>query len=73
MMSSGSFKQVYVKCPFYHRDDSNCTITCEGILDNSTLTWRFRKKEDCNQQMDLFCCNYYKNCEVYRMLMEAKY
>ena len=72
-MSSNSYQQVYVKCPFYHRDDSRNSITCEGVVENSTLKWNFRKKEDLKQQMDIFCCDYYKNCEVYRMLMDSKY
>ncbi len=72
-MSSGSYTQVYVKCPFYHRDDGKIRLTCEGIVENSTMNWNFRCKADLQQQMDIFCCEYYKNCEVYRMLMEAKY
>lgn len=72
-MSSGSYKQVYVKCPFYHRDDSARKLTCEGVVDGSSLTWDFRCKADLQQQIDIFCCDYYKNCEVYRMLIEAKY
>ena len=72
-MSEGSYKQVHVKCPFYRRDDCQTKLTCEGIVDDSTLNWNFRRKEDMLQQMDIFCCAYFKNCEVYRMLMEAKY
>ena len=72
-MSDTPYRQVHVKCPFYHRDDSNRKLTCEGILDGSTLTLNFRRKSDLDQQMEIFCNDYYKNCEVYRMLMEAKY
>ena len=72
-MSSGSFKQVDVRCPFYRRDDGRFDLACEGVVDGSTLHWNFKKKQDMQQQMDIFCCEYYKNCEVYRMLMEAKY
>ena len=72
-LAACSYKQVYVKCPFYRRDDGSRCLTCEGVVEDSTLKWMFRHKEDLNQQMDIFCCDYYKNCEVYRMLMEAKY
>ncbi len=72
-MAGGSFQQVHVKCPFYRSDDARCKLSCEGVIDGSTLTWSFQNKADLKQQMDIFCCEYYKNCEVYRMLMEAKY
>ena len=72
-MSSGSYRQVYVKCPFYRQDDARGKIVCEGIVDGSTVSQNYRSKADLNQQMDIFCCDYYKSCEVYRMIMEAKY
>ena len=72
-MSSGSYKQVEVRCPFYHRDDGRNMLCCEGVVEGSTLHWNFQKRQDLQQQMEIFCCEYYKNCEVYRMLMEAKY
>ena len=72
-LSSGSYKQIYVKCPFYHRDDSRSMLTCEGIVEDSTLKWIFKYKKDLKKQMNIFCCDCYKNCEVYRMLMDAKY
>ena len=72
-MASGSYKQVYVKCPFYRQDDNRWKLVCEGIVDGSTISTNFKHKADLNQQMDIFCCGYYKNCEIYRMLMEAKY
>ena len=72
-MSSGSYRQVNVKCPFYRLDDCRGKVVCEGIVEGSTVSLNFKNREDLNQQMDIFCCEYYKNCEVYRMLMEAKY
>ena len=72
-MSTESYAQAYVNCPFYHRDDNRCQLTCEGILDGSTLCQNFRRKEDLQTQLRVFCCEYYKKCEIYRMLMEAKY
>lgn len=72
-MAGGSFQQVHVKCPFYRNDDSRCKLSCEGVIEGNTLTWSFQHKADLKQQMGIFCCEYYRNCEVYRMLMEAKY
>lgn len=71
-MSGGSMWRSQVECPFYKRDDQN-NIYCEGIVENSTNITRFRFKKDRNQQMRIFCCDRYINCEIYRMLMDAKY
>lgn len=72
-MSSGSFKaQADVQCPFYKFDvgGQKRRIVCEGIVDKSTLELRFCRKRDYDTQLNVFCCEHYKNCEVYRMLME---
>lgn len=72
-MSSGSFKaQADVQCPFYKFDvgDQMRRIVCEGIVDKSTLELRFERMRDYKKQLEVFCCEYYKCCEVYRMLME---
>ena len=69
-MPSGSYKQAYVRCPFYKFDDWKRRITCEGIIDDSSLALIFHNKNDYETQINVFCCEYYKNCEVYRMLME---
>lgn len=72
-MSSGSYKQIEVQCPFYKYDDGKQRITCEGLVDNSSLALIYQKRRDYETQMGVFCCEHYKRCEVYRMLMEAKY
>lgn len=68
-MSSGSYRQVDVQCPFYKYDDGTKRVTCEGITDDSSISLRFRKKEGWQQHMDIFCCRRYICCEIYRMLM----
>lgn len=73
-MSSGSYRKADVRCPFYLHDDwAKKRITCEGILDGSSLALLYRRREDYETQLDVFCCDHYENCEVYRMLMETKY
>lgn len=67
-MSSGSYKQVHVLCPFYQRDDGNHRIICEGLTDNSTINLFYHECTDYSIQITTFCCKYYKNCEIYRML-----
>lgn len=69
-MSSGSFWQVYVQCPFYQSDDGKNRVLCEGIGNSSHLSLYFRRRCDCENHLRVFCCEHYKKCEIYRMLME---
>lgn len=74
-MPSGSYKgKVDVLCPFYKFDDwKKRRIVCEGLVDQGTLALTYRLRDDYETQLNVFCCEYYKNCEIFRMLMEAKY
>lgn len=68
-MSSGSYKQVYVQCPFYKYDDGSRRIVCEGIIgEDSSTGVIFKRKSDYAVQISVFCCKNYQKCEVYRML-----
>ena len=69
-MPSGSYKQVYVQCPFYKYDDGKRRITCEGITDACSLTLCFKTRLDYEIQMKTFCCDRYAICEVCRMLIK---
>ena len=69
-MPSGSYKQIEVKCPFYKYDDGKRRITCEGIIDDSSLALIYHNQRDYEMQIDTFCCEHYTKCEVYRMLMD---
>ena len=68
MSPSGSYKQVYVLCPFYKYDDGKRRITCEGIMDDCNLTLSFKTRADYEIQLNTFCCDRYTYCEVCRML-----
>ncbi|MBP3411925.1 MAG: hypothetical protein J6K89_01565 [Oscillospiraceae bacterium] len=70
MAPSGSYRQVYAGCPFYQYDDGKRKIVCEGIVEDSTVTLGFKKREGYETQITTFCCEHYKKCEVYRMLMQ---
>ena len=74
-MPSGSYKgKADAQCPFYKFDDvQKKRIVCEGIIDRSTLALTYRQRSDYETQLVVFCCEHYKNCEIYRMLMAAKY
>jgi hypothetical protein len=72
-MSSGSYRKADVQCGLYKYDDGYHRITCDGIIDDSSVALIFHKREDFEKQIEIFCCKHYKNCEIYRMLMENKY
>lgn len=72
-MPSGSWIKADVRCPFYRADMNDTTIKCEGIIDDSGLTLTFYHKRDFVKQVTVFCCDRFQNCEIYRMLKEAKY
>ena len=69
-MPSGSYIQVFVRCPFYKYDDGKKRITCEGLTDDSSLALIYHNKTDYEKQISVFCCRHYTKCELYRMLME---
>lgn len=68
-MSSGSYYQVDVRCPFYLTDDGRYKVTCEGISDASRINLRFLRTADYHVQMETFCCRHYDRCEVYQAAM----
>jgi hypothetical protein len=67
---TGSYKQIFVRCPFYKRDDGKYRIACEGIVENSSIELTYQFEKLYRMQMDTFCCQHYQKCEIYRMLME---
>ena len=69
-MPSGSYNQIFVRCPFYKWDDGKKRITCEGIVDNSSIALIYHSKADYECQFVTFCCKHYEKCEVYRLLQE---
>lgn len=69
-MPSGSFKQIDVQCPFYKYDDGRRRITCEGLVDKSSIALIYLTRGDFDTQLGVFCCKHYKNCEVFRILIQ---
>lgn len=74
-MTGSSWKgRSDAQCPFFRSDVSEQKrIICEGIVDSSTLALYFNRKKDYETQLCVFCCDKYKKCEVYNMIMKAKY
>lgn len=69
-MPSGSFKQADVLCPFYKYDDGKRRITCEGIIDDSSVALIYHRRADYEAQILRYCCQGYGSCGVYRLLMK---
>ena len=72
-MATEEFCLSGVQCPFYRFDDKKRSITCEGIIDRSHITLSYHNGRDQRKQLEVFCCEHYKKCEIYRMLMRDKY
>lgn len=72
MATRNSWRSVVAVCPFF-RSDQPCAIFCEGIVDRSTIRLSFKRKEDCDLQFGVFCAAAFKNCEIYRAVIAAKY
>lgn len=68
-----SSRSKLVRCPFYRFDDGKISIGCEGVTGGSRLTLHFQKRQEWMQQMQIFCECRYECCEVYRIIMEARY
>lgn len=69
-MSEGSYRKALVLCPFYKKDDGRAVVMCEGVVGGSVIAQRFASKKDYEIQMDVFCQQHFKRCEVYGMLAE---
>lgn len=64
------WNNLLIQCPFYVRNDRKNSIICEGITDTSRVILRFSKQPEMLQQLKIFCCGRYGNCELYRAVME---
>ena len=71
-MTGSSWKgRVDAQCPFYRADvGKQKRIICEGIVDDSTLALTFQRKKDYDTQLGVFCCEHYKKCEIYGVLIQ---
>lgn len=71
MAGDYGYAQIYAKCPFYVSDNSKLKrIVCEGITQDCKTVLVFRSGKKRLQHKQIFCDKAYKNCEIYRMLME---
>lgn len=64
------------QCPFFtmaEQAGAGRRIVCEGPIPGGSLSIYFRKKADFENQVNIFCCDRFKNCEIYRMTVNEKY
>lgn len=61
-----------VRCPFFKGHGRN-EIVCEGLVDRSSIILRYQSTGDKEMQSTLYCKGLYSYCEIYNMLMRAKY
>ena len=64
-----SNKNIPPQCPFYLFGGRK-SIGCEGITEDCFIRLVFKSEEKKKAQENIFCNRRYKNCEIYRMLME---
>lgn len=73
--------EMSVKCPFFvtynkHGRARAISITCEPLCDNlgfeMTLKSSFSTHQERADYMQLFCCDLYKSCPMYKAIA-AKY
>lgn len=67
-MSSGSYLQADVQCPFYRFDDRR-RIVCEGAAQGAISIQMFKSREECEEHMLRFCCSSYECCPLQKGLM----
>ncbi len=66
-------ERAEVVCPFYRFDDDSRRITCEGLVEGSVLVQQYSRRKDLKQQLEVFCQKECEHCEVFRMILAAKY
>lgn len=53
-----------IRCPFFVAHSQN-EIVCEGIIQGTRISQKFRKGEEKKFQQQCFCECQYKKCEIY--------
>lgn len=63
-MSSGSFKQVDVLCPYYITDNGRDRIVCEGLTVGGQTQSFYRHRRDYAVQMEICSSWSYWRCPI---------
>ena len=60
------------RCPFM-QEIRGKRISCEGPMDNVKSGLQFESAKKLDKHAAVYCCKNYRYCEIYRMVMAAKY
>ena len=65
------YSAKFVKCPFYHRHDSN-RIICEGLAKGNTINLVYESHNDRAEYLSKVCCDLLasRDCPVHMMLVQ---
>ena len=72
MSKKMTYNESLVRCPYYLREDT-FTITCEGVLDETTIRQHFTEKEKKEGWHREYCERKYANCFLCRQIERCKY
>lgn len=62
-----------VRCPFY-KTDKRCQIKCEGYrADMTSVHINFMTPDHHRKYIRLYCCDRYRSCYMYKLIMKVKY
>lgn len=62
------FNNQFALCPFFlEKQEDKYRIKCEGVCPNTTIQLTFKGSK--NKYLQDFCCGYYRECRIYKMLM----
>ena len=60
------------RCPFIKTAHGKC-VECEAPMDNAKQILHFRTEAQMEKHARNYCCENYQYCELYRIVMAAKY
>lgn len=70
-------EEINIGCPFYRSMERETSrkyrVSCEGPSERGTMSMEMFSLADLDTQVRVFCCENWKKCEVYRLLMTEKY
>ena len=75
-MSNPKKERLLPQCPFFHdavMKGANPVLICESPFPDSSMSFTFRFKHQWSTHQRMFCRQDYKNCPMYRYLMENIY
>lgn len=59
-------------CPFMRESRGKC-VECEGPMDDAATLLKFKSLRQLEKHARTYCGGNFRYCEVYRMVMAAKY